>query len=184
MALQPLTVYLVQHKNILLFTYMPILISSLVVIPLRFRQELVIHIESPKERDFTLGQFFDIWRSTGKGIPPADKEPTIYVNGNQTTTKLNDTPLHAHDEIVLVYGNPPSRIPAFYQFPEGEWSLLLILYNYWFSPKKLVLFHFFLIIKYAMGTTITAAIAGYSQYWICGESDAEFWVVYDLGTIR
>ena len=80
----------------------------------------VIHIESPKERDFTLGQFFDIWRSTGKGIPPADKEPTIYVNGNQTTTKLNDTLLHAHDEIVLVYGNPPSRIPAFYQFPEGE----------------------------------------------------------------
>jgi len=80
----------------------------------------VIHIESPKERDFTLGQFIDIWRATGKGIPPADKEPVIYVNGNQTTTKLSDIFLHAHDEIVLVYGNPPSRIPAFYQFPEGE----------------------------------------------------------------
>ena len=80
----------------------------------------VIHIESPKEQNFTLGQFFDIWRSTSKDIPPTDKEPTIYINGNLVATKLNEIPLNAHDEIVLVYGNPPPNIPAFYQFPEGE----------------------------------------------------------------
>jgi hypothetical protein len=80
----------------------------------------VIHIESPKEQGFTLGQFFDIWRSTSTGFPPANEEPVIHVNGNLVTTKLNDTPLHPHDEIVLVYGNPPATIPAFYQFPEGE----------------------------------------------------------------
>jgi len=79
----------------------------------------VIHIESPKERGFTLGQFFDIWQSTNTGLPP-NEEPIIYVNGQAVTTILKDTPLHAHDEIVLVYGSPPSNMPAFYQFPEGE----------------------------------------------------------------
>lgn len=80
----------------------------------------VVHIESPQERGFTLGQFFDIWKSTSTGMPPTDKDPIIYVNGQVTTTSLTDTPLHAHDEIVLVYGNPPTNIPSFYQFPEGE----------------------------------------------------------------
>src|SRR5260370_2339117 len=28
----------------------------------------VIHIESPQERGFTLGQFFDIWQSTSTGL--------------------------------------------------------------------------------------------------------------------
>ncbi len=80
----------------------------------------VIHIESPKEHEFTLGQFFNIWRSTSNGIPPADKEPTIFINGNQTNTKLSDISLHVHDEIVLVYGTPPTNIPKFYQFQAGE----------------------------------------------------------------
>ncbi|MBI3639584.1 MAG: hypothetical protein HY223_04625 [Thaumarchaeota archaeon] len=80
----------------------------------------VIHIESPKERGFTLGQFFDIWQSTSKGMPPNDQDPIIYVNGKVVTTSLKDTPLYAHDEITLVYGNPPINMPSFYQFPEGE----------------------------------------------------------------
>jgi hypothetical protein len=80
----------------------------------------VIHIESPQERGFALGQFFDIWQSTSTGMPPTDRAPIIYVNGQVVTTSLKDTPLHAHDEIVLVYGNPPTNIPSFYQFPEGE----------------------------------------------------------------
>ena len=79
----------------------------------------VIHIESPQERGFTLGQFFSIWRSTSTGLPP-NEAPIIYVNGQAVSTSLQDTPLHAHDEIVLVYGNPPTNIPSFYQFPEGE----------------------------------------------------------------
>ena len=79
----------------------------------------VIHIESPQERGFTLGQFFNIWQSTSTGLPPSE-EPIIYVNGQAVSTSLKDTPLHAHDEIVLAYGNPPTNIPAFYQFPEGE----------------------------------------------------------------
>jgi hypothetical protein len=79
----------------------------------------IIHIESPQTHDFSLGQFFDIWKSTSNGMPPSD-EPIIYVNGNVVTTKLKDTALNAHDEIVLVYGNPPPNIPKSYEFPEGD----------------------------------------------------------------
>ena len=79
----------------------------------------IIHIESPQSRNFTLGQFFDVWKSSSGGVPPTNEEPIIHVNGDLVTTKLNETPLNAHDEIVLVYGNPPPNIPTFYQFPEG-----------------------------------------------------------------
>ena len=79
----------------------------------------MIHIEAPKLQNFSLGEFIDIWRSTSTGLPPTNENPVIYVNGQVVTTSLKDTPLNAHDEIVLVYGNPPSYIPRFYQFPEG-----------------------------------------------------------------
>ncbi|MDE1841744.1 MAG: hypothetical protein KGI09_07670 [Thaumarchaeota archaeon] len=79
----------------------------------------IIHIESPKSRDFSLGEFLDIWKSTNTGLPSTNENPIIYVNGHVVTTSLKDILLNAHDEIVLVYGNPPSHIPQFYQFPEG-----------------------------------------------------------------
>ncbi|MGI0073419.1 MAG: hypothetical protein ACREA3_06380 [Nitrosotalea sp.] len=78
----------------------------------------IIHIEAPQTRDFILGQFFDVWKSTGPGVIPSG-DPIIYINGQSVSTSLKDTPLNAHDEIVLVYGNPPTNIPTFYQFPEG-----------------------------------------------------------------
>lgn len=78
----------------------------------------IIHIESPKERDFTIGQFVDIWKATNSGFPTgANLE--IFVNGNLVSTSMSDTIMHAHDEIVLIYGNVPQNMPTFYQFPEG-----------------------------------------------------------------
>lgn len=79
----------------------------------------IIHIEAPKPRDFSLGEFLDIWKSTNNGLPPANENPVIYINGQVVTTILKDTLFNAHDEIVLAYGNPPLNIPKFYQFPEG-----------------------------------------------------------------
>lgn len=78
----------------------------------------IIHIESPQTRDFTLGQFFDMWKSSGS-TPPPNGDPIIYINGQVVSTTLADTKLNSHDEIVLVYGNPPPNIPQFYQFAEG-----------------------------------------------------------------
>ena len=80
----------------------------------------IVHMESPKERDFTLGEFLDIWKSTGSGYPTATNGPEIFVNGNLVSTSVSDTIMKAHDEIVLVYGDVPQNIPTFYQFPEGD----------------------------------------------------------------
>lgn len=80
----------------------------------------VIHMESPKEREFTVGQFLDIWKSTNNISSIPNNEPIIFTNGNLASTKLNNTVMNAHDEIVLVYGDVPQNMPTFYQFLEGE----------------------------------------------------------------
>ncbi len=80
----------------------------------------IVHIESPKERDFTIGEFFDIWKSTRNGYPITTNGPEIFVNGNLVSTNLNTTKMNAHDEIVIVYGDVPQNMPTFYQFPEGD----------------------------------------------------------------
>jgi hypothetical protein len=83
----------------------------------------IIHIEAPQAQDFALSQFIDIWKSTSRtnsAIPaPSSGNPIIYINGQVVSTTLDNTKLNSHDEIVLVYGNPPPNIRSFYQFPEG-----------------------------------------------------------------
>lgn len=78
----------------------------------------IIHIESPQAQQFTLGEFFDIWKSTSTGVPQ-NGNPAIFVNGQPVNTSISNIPLNPHDEIVLVYGNAPANIPSYYQFPEG-----------------------------------------------------------------
>jgi hypothetical protein len=88
----------------------------------------IIHIESPIKRDFTLGQFFDLWKKKlnnpiifDKLFNSKDNMPEMYINGNKLSSGTNyrDIKLHAHDEIALIYGAPPSHIPSKYEFPEG-----------------------------------------------------------------
>ncbi|MGI0047638.1 MAG: hypothetical protein ACREBB_10705 [Nitrosotalea sp.] len=78
----------------------------------------IIHIETPNDEQFTLNQLFDIWKATGSSLP-SHGTPTIYMNGQQMTSNLNDTVIKSHDEITVVYGDRPSVIPAIYQFPPG-----------------------------------------------------------------
>ncbi|NHI03789.1 hypothetical protein DYY67_0859 [Candidatus Nitrosotalea sp. TS] len=78
----------------------------------------IMHIESPQETNFTLNQFLDVWKKTSTGALP-DGEPIIFVNGQEVSTNLESTELHAHDELAIVYGTAPPNIPSFYQFPEG-----------------------------------------------------------------
>jgi hypothetical protein len=88
----------------------------------------IIHIESPIKRDFTVGQFFDLWKKKLNNTQifdnlfnQKDNAPEIYINGSKLAngTNFRDVKLHAHDEIVLIYGTPPSHIPSRYEFPEG-----------------------------------------------------------------
>ncbi len=78
----------------------------------------VIHIEAPKQQNFTLSQFIDVWKTTGSSPPPSG-DPIIFVNGQEVSTNLANTQLNSHDEVAIVYGQTPPNIPSFYQFPEG-----------------------------------------------------------------
>ena len=94
----------------------------------------IIHIEAPMLRDFTLGQFFDIWGKKFNNdqifnyVANTNNHLNVYVNGtkipntaNYIDIKLNNG-LNAHNEIAIVYGNPSSTIPPSYNFPEGTRS--------------------------------------------------------------
>jgi len=88
----------------------------------------IIHIESPANKEFTLGQFFDIWGKKfsnsqifEKAVNGTKNNLNVYVNGNKVPNGVNyrDIQLHPHDEIAIVYGTLPSSIPSNYNFPEG-----------------------------------------------------------------
>ncbi|MGF6888285.1 hypothetical protein ABIA39_003078 [Nocardia sp. GAS34] len=88
----------------------------------------VIHIESPTQHTFTLGEFFREWgvslSSNNVGALHAGNGKTVrvYVNGVPREGNPADIALGAHDEIVVTYGsaNGAAAVPSRYDFPEGE----------------------------------------------------------------
>ena len=88
----------------------------------------VIHIESPVAKDYTIGQFFNIWNKKFSNTQILDNivngknTLNVYVNGNKVNAAVNyrDIKLKAHDEIAVVYGKPPSTIPSKYNFATAE----------------------------------------------------------------
>jgi hypothetical protein len=87
----------------------------------------VIHVESPTQAQFSLGQFFTEWQvsvsATNIGGLKADDTHLFkaYVNGQPATGDPAAIILKAHDEIALVYGTADQQkdIPSSYKFPEG-----------------------------------------------------------------
>ena len=82
----------------------------------------IIHIESPQQTTFTLGQFIQVWDNT-PGISPkfeemthGDKNIRVFVNGTEVKDNYANIKLDAHDEIALVSGNVPPSIPSSYEF--------------------------------------------------------------------
>ena len=82
----------------------------------------VIHIESPQQTTFTLGQFIQVWDNT-PGISPkfeeishGDKNIRVFVNGVEVKDNYENIKLFAHDEIALVSGNISQPIPSSYEF--------------------------------------------------------------------
>lgn len=83
----------------------------------------VIHIESPKSNDhFTLGQFVAEWGVflNGRCIGAYCNGVTWYVNGKRQAGNPQTYTLQPHDEIAIVIGKPPAKIPSKYQFLAGE----------------------------------------------------------------
>ena len=68
----------------------------------------IIHIESPVERQYTLGEFFDIWKQplSSTQVGPASGKVTAFYNGQVFSGEPRDIPLTAHAQIQLDVGNP------------------------------------------------------------------------------
>ncbi|MDH6576098.1 hypothetical protein [Kitasatospora sp. MAP5-34] len=89
----------------------------------------IIHIESPVQATFSLGQFMTEWQvslsANHLGGLSTDSAHTLtaYVNGKPVTGDPAAVTLGAHDEIALVYGtaseNAQVTVPGSYSFPSG-----------------------------------------------------------------
>ena len=79
----------------------------------------VIHIESPVQRTFTLGNWFDIWGQplTASRVGSDTGQVTAYVDGNRFDGDPRSIPLNAHAVIQLNVGTDVPFRP--YTFPQG-----------------------------------------------------------------
>ncbi|MGW2250935.1 hypothetical protein ACWCXH_12115 [Kitasatospora sp. NPDC001660] len=89
----------------------------------------VIHVESPVNADFSLGQFLTEWQVSASadhlgGLrTDATHTLTAYVDGKPVAGDPAAIILHPHDEIALVYGtaaeNATVTVPSGYNWPSG-----------------------------------------------------------------
>jgi hypothetical protein len=80
----------------------------------------IIHIESPIERTYTLGNFFDIWSEPlgPQRVGPATGRVTAFFDGRRYLGNPRDIPLLAHAQIQLDVGRPLVA-PESIRFPRG-----------------------------------------------------------------
>jgi hypothetical protein len=88
----------------------------------------IIHVESPTQAQFTLGQFFAVWgvplsaSCIGSLCKKGAKSLRVFVNGKPVRADPTRIILAERQEIVLAYGTEaqlPSPVPATYDWPEG-----------------------------------------------------------------
>ena len=89
----------------------------------------IIHIESPEKRNFTLGEFFDIWNQNFSNSQIFDNTVdgsgnstlNVYVNGRKMTagSDYRQIPINAHDEIAIVFGKPPDSYQHLLSLKKG-----------------------------------------------------------------
>ena len=84
----------------------------------------VVHIESPSQQNYTIGQFFDVWgmpldqNDLAGHLVGAGEELRVFVDGKPSTGNPRDIALKSHEEIALEFGPPwPKTTPATYQWP-------------------------------------------------------------------
>jgi len=71
-------------------------------------QDGIIHIESPTQRIYTLGNFFDEWRQplSSSQVATASGTVTAFINGKRWTKDPRFLPLDPHAVIQLDVGTP------------------------------------------------------------------------------
>jgi hypothetical protein len=80
----------------------------------------IIHIESPQQRNYALGDYFAIWGQPlgPQQVGPARGPVTAYLNGRRVLGNPASVPLKSHAVIQLDVGSPVVR-PARFTFPAG-----------------------------------------------------------------
>jgi hypothetical protein len=75
----------------------------------------IVHVESPGPRNFTLGQFFDIWNQPLGPIQvgPAKGNVVVFENGKRLAGNPRLTPLLAHADIQIDVGLPVKPFQKF-----------------------------------------------------------------------
>jgi hypothetical protein len=85
----------------------------------------IIHIEAPKDRSFTLGDFFSVWGQpldrthVASAVMTKGERMRVWVNGKPYAGDPARIPLTAHADIVIEVG-PPFVKPK----PYTNWGLL------------------------------------------------------------
>lgn len=79
----------------------------------------VIHVESPEQRTFTLGDYFDVWQQplSGTRVGPAKGKVIAYVDGERYRGDLRDIPLEEHTLVQLDVAKDVK--PRSFTFPSG-----------------------------------------------------------------
>lgn len=79
----------------------------------------IIHIESPTQTTYTLGQYFDIWGQplSANQVGPAHGTVIAYVNGQRFSGNPRDIPLDQHTLVQLDVGSDVA--PKGFTFPSG-----------------------------------------------------------------
>ena len=82
----------------------------------------VIHVESPVQKSFTLGQLFAEWgvKLTKSCVGRYCGHVKWWVNGKPQSGDPAALVLKAHQEIAIAAGAPPLIVPKSYKFPAGE----------------------------------------------------------------
>jgi hypothetical protein len=80
----------------------------------------VVHMESPIQRSFTLGNFFDVWGEplTANRVATATGHVTAFVDGRPYLGNPRTIPLFAHAQVQLDVGRPLVQ-PDSIVFPNG-----------------------------------------------------------------
>ena len=97
----------------------------------------VIHVESPEQRSFTLGDFFRVWAATPNIAGPTPVvfnqnqlfgykvgngyELRVYVSGQESSV-YDSLVLQAHMVIILVYGNSSTNWAQYQSLSAQPWS--------------------------------------------------------------
>jgi hypothetical protein len=81
----------------------------------------IIHVESPVQRTFTLGQFFCEWgvKLNANCLGPYRGKLAWWVDGKRMHGDPAQLSLRQHQEIVIAAGTPPVNVPTSYSFPAG-----------------------------------------------------------------